>query len=66
MKDNPLHKYLPEGTSMRRIDATYLGERFDWFRVEDDNDGIIGSGFDREEAIRTAWEELQRRSERSQ
>lgn len=51
---------LPAGLVVRRMTLTYLGEPFDWWRVENGT-AIVGSGFDRDEAICQARAELERR-----
>ena len=51
----------PAGLVVRKLTLTHLGAPFEWFRVEDDAGRIFGSGFDRAEAVESAWEEWFRR-----
>lgn len=56
---------LPSNWSVRKLQLSHIGEPFDWWRVEDDWEHIMGSGFERSEAIEMALREEYKRAMRS-
>jgi len=58
---NPPPPALPPGLTPTTLVLTYLGEPFDWFRVEDAACRIWGSGFTAAEAAEMARREVGRR-----
>ncbi len=53
---------LPPGLTVKRLVLESASGPLEWWRVETVGGAIVGSGFDREEAIDQARRELDRRA----